>query len=107
MCGKLPLSPAIATEPVTKQPSSAKTRRDLATSGTERHTLDFTLVPMRVPPKIQHRETGGNGLMRAFIFPGQGSQLVGMGQALAEAFPAARHLFDEVDDALSQTLSAV
>ncbi|SMF76460.1 [acyl-carrier-protein] S-malonyltransferase [Tistlia consotensis] len=43
--------------------------------------------------------------MRAFVFPGQGSQAVGMGQALAEAFPAARLVFEEVDDALSQKLS--
>lgn len=42
---------------------------------------------------------------RAFIFPGQGSQVVGMGQSLAEAFPAAREAFEEVDDALSQRLS--
>ena len=44
-------------------------------------------------------------MKRAFVFPGQGSQAPGMGQALAEAFPAARHLFDEVDDALSQHLA--
>ena len=43
----------------------------------------------------------------AFIFPGQGSQAVGMGKALAEAFPAARAVFDEVDAALSQNLTAV
>ena len=42
----------------------------------------------------------------AFIFPGQGSQVVGMGRALAEAFPAARRVFDEVDDALGETLTA-
>lgn len=42
--------------------------------------------------------------MRAFLFPGQGSQSVGMGKALAEASPAARELFQEVDDALSQNL---
>ncbi len=42
--------------------------------------------------------------MRAFIFPGQGSQAVGMGQALAEASPAAREVFQEVDDALGQAL---
>lgn len=41
----------------------------------------------------------------AFVFPGQGSQAVGMGQALAEAFPVARHTFEEVDDALGQGLS--
>lgn len=42
--------------------------------------------------------------MRAFIFPGQGSQSVGMGKALAEASIAARELFQEVDDALNQNL---
>ncbi|MDF0541464.1 ACP S-malonyltransferase [Sphingobium sp. H39-3-25] len=42
--------------------------------------------------------------MRAFIFPGQGSQSVGMGKALAEASPVAKAVFQEVDDALSQHL---
>jgi [acyl-carrier-protein] S-malonyltransferase len=42
--------------------------------------------------------------MRAFIFPGQGSQSVGMGTALAEASRAARDVFDEVDEALGQNL---
>ena len=46
-------------------------------------------------------------MSRAFIFPGQGSQVVGMGKALAEAFPSARRVFDEVDQALGQKLSAV
>lgn len=41
----------------------------------------------------------------AFVFPGQGSQQVGMGKALAEVFPAAAAVFKEVDDALSQKLS--
>ena len=41
----------------------------------------------------------------AFIFPGQGSQAVGMGKALAEASPAARAVFAEVDEALGQSLS--
>jgi [acyl-carrier-protein] S-malonyltransferase len=43
----------------------------------------------------------------AFTFPGQGSQAVGMGKALAEAFPAARSVFAEVDEALGQRLSAL
>lgn len=44
-------------------------------------------------------------MSRAFVFPGQGSQAVGMGRELAEAFEVARHTFEEVDDALSQRLS--
>ena len=42
--------------------------------------------------------------MRAFIFPGQGSQAVGMGKALAEASPIARAVFEEIDEALGQHL---
>lgn len=45
--------------------------------------------------------------MRAFVFPGQGSQKVGMGVELAAASPAAREVFQEVDDALGQKLSAI
>ena len=41
----------------------------------------------------------------AFVFPGQGSQAVGMGRDLADAFPVARLTFEEIDDALSQRLS--
>jgi len=44
-------------------------------------------------------------MKRAFVFPGQGSQAVGMGRALAASFAAARQVFEEVDDALSQNLS--
>src|SRR5271165_491828 len=46
-------------------------------------------------------------MQRAFVFPGQGSQTVGMGRALAAAFSSARRVFEEVDDALSQNLSQV
>ncbi len=42
---------------------------------------------------------------RAFVFPGQASQAVGMGAELAAAFPVAQEVFQEVDDALSQHLS--
>src|SRR4030088_578879 len=43
----------------------------------------------------------------AFTLPGQGSQAVGMGKALAEAFPAARAVFDEVDAALGEKLTSI
>jgi [acyl-carrier-protein] S-malonyltransferase len=46
-------------------------------------------------------------MMRAFIFPGQGSQKVGMGSELAEASAVAREVFGEVDEALKQKLSAL
>ncbi|PJI92164.1 [acyl-carrier-protein] S-malonyltransferase [Yoonia maricola] len=45
--------------------------------------------------------------MRAFVFPGQGAQTIGMGKALADAYPAAQAVFDEVDDALGEDLSGL
>ena len=38
----------------------------------------------------------------AFVFPGQGAQTIGMGKALAEAYPSARAVLDEVDEALQR-----
>jgi len=46
-------------------------------------------------------------MTRAFVFPGQGAQTIGMGRALAEAYPAAKAVFDEVDEALGQDLSGL
>ncbi len=46
-------------------------------------------------------------MSKAFVFPGQGAQVIGMGRALAEAYPAARAVFDEVDAALGEKLSAL
>ncbi len=46
-------------------------------------------------------------MSRAFVFPGQASQAVGMGAELAAAFPTAREVFEEVDDALGQRLSTL
>src|SRR5246127_1763134 len=43
----------------------------------------------------------------AFLFPGQGSQAVGMGKELAEKYPVARHTFEEADDALGYNLSSL
>ncbi|SFK66887.1 ACP S-malonyltransferase [Shimia haliotis] len=46
-------------------------------------------------------------MSRAFVFPGQGAQTIGMGQALAQAYPQAKAVFDEVDEALGESLSAL
>ncbi len=54
--------------------------------------------------KTETKEMGG--LMSiAFVFPGQGAQTIGMGQELAKAYPAAKAVFEEVDDALGERLS--
>jgi len=46
-------------------------------------------------------------MSRAFVFPGQGAQTIGMGKALAEAYPEAKAVFDEVDAALGESLSGL
>lgn len=46
-------------------------------------------------------------MSRAFVFPGQGAQTIGMGKALADSYPAAKAVFDEVDEALGEKLSAL
>lgn len=46
-------------------------------------------------------------MARAFVFPGQGSQAVGMGKALADSYPEAKKVFEEVDEALGQKLSTL
>ncbi|MFD1509415.1 ACP S-malonyltransferase [Lacimonas salitolerans] len=46
-------------------------------------------------------------MSRAFIFPGQGAQTIGMGRDLAQAYPAAKAVFDEVDEALGESLSSL
>jgi [acyl-carrier-protein] S-malonyltransferase len=45
--------------------------------------------------------------MRAFVFPGQGAQAIGMGKALADAYPAAKAVFEEMDAALGESLSSL
>src|SRR5271165_6909294 len=53
------------------------------------------------------RLPSGPFMTAAFTFPGQGSQAVGMGKALADAFPVARAVFEEVDAALGEKLTAI
>ena len=50
---------------------------------------------------------GGKHMSRAFLFPGQGAQAVGMGRDIAQAYPAAQAIFDEVDEALGEKLSTL
>src|SRR3546814_5900012 len=61
------------------------------------------LSPVPGADRQQERST----MSRAYVFPGQGSQAVGMGHELAEAFATARQVFEEVNDALSQKLSVL
>src|SRR6056297_3767218 len=87
-----------------------------------RHTYRVARVVQSSPAHrnraaaLRRVTTGCNGLGRqkletvmsgAFLFPGQGAQTIGMGRDLAEAYPAARIVFEEVDEALGEKLSAV
>ena len=46
-------------------------------------------------------------MTQAFVFPGQGSQVVGIGREVAEVFPCAREVFEEIDEALNQDRKSV
>ena len=69
--------------------------------------LDMTIACGVFRPNFQVFRPKEGQMTLAFTFPGQGSQSVGMGKALAEAFPAAKAVFDEVDAALGEKLTSV
>src|SRR5260221_8521498 len=70
--------------------------------------LDRAAMGGVLRPKLRaFRHVRGTPMTAAFTFPGQGSQALGMGKALADAFPAAKAVFDEVDAALGEKLSAI
>ena len=62
---------------------------------------------MRVPLGKHSFKEKGKFMSIAFVFPGQGAQTIGMGKDLAEAYPAAKAVFQEVDDALGENLSGL
>jgi [acyl-carrier-protein] S-malonyltransferase len=72
-------------------------------------SLDTAAVAVSFAPSHQGKfSQGGTTIMTAaFVFPGQGSQAVGMGKGLAEAFPSAQRIFEEVDAALGERLSDI
>src|SRR5262245_56505573 len=69
--------------------------------------LDRTAGEGVFRPDLWVRGTSGHSMSVAFVFPGQGSQVVGMGKSLAANFTAAHDVFDEVDTALDGKLSTV
>ena len=99
-------------------PRAGRRKRLAATSGGRLLESDQGLEPvprdsaarLDIPASVSvlrpHSHEGAP-MTAAFTFPGQGSQAVGMGKALAEAFPAARAVFDEVDSALGEKLTAI
>ena len=74
-----------------------------------RPSLDIRALAVSFAPSWEAASQKGRHQLdtTAFVFPGQGSQTVGMGKALADAFPSARAVFEEVDAALGERLSDI
>src|SRR4029079_1114688 len=70
------------------------------------YSVDLNLTRRAKPVFLPLRQVKRKKMGAAFVFPGQGSQSVGMGKALAAQFASARAVFDEVDAALGEKLSA-
>src|SRR6476620_8450748 len=78
----------------------------LLVAGRDRRRLDISAPSGDLRRNLRECRRSGAAMTAAFTFPGQGSQAVGMGEALADAFPAARGVFDEVDSALGEKLTS-
>src|SRR4051794_5093129 len=72
-------------------------RAEIFFQGDQRPGAHVSTIPLRYNPDLNPKT--------AFLFPGQGSQAAGMGKALADAYPAARRIFEEADDALAFPIS--
>jgi [acyl-carrier-protein] S-malonyltransferase len=106
-------------EPVEMWPESPGSGASpLGTRENARHSLDTRAVPRSLAAERdtragasmldqEERSHEERRMTNAFTFPGQGSQAVGMGKALADAYPTAAAVFAEVDDALGQKLSTL
>src|SRR5215467_326455 len=84
--------------------SDEKARRPAGSTGCAGSPLGLTARRSRC---LRARSHQGVGMSFAFVFPGQGSQAVGMGKALADAFGPARAVFEEVDAALGEKLTRI
>src|SRR5262249_718349 len=94
-----------AGRPARAQPFGAPHHRPLRRAARRGGGRRLTLPrPECLRARLSHQR---EPMAVAFVFPGQGSQAVGMGKALAETFPAAKAVFEDVDEALGEKLSAV
>src|ERR1700745_496990 len=109
-----PCRPALAEQPSVQFPAGIERKRALYGVPTKRQGCSWQHSVHRQPPRgltgrmsrcLRARPHQGEGMSFAFVFPGQGSQVVGMGKALADAFAPARSVFEEVDAALGEKLT--
>src|SRR5207245_4224726 len=93
--------------PIERQGGPQRRRDGLPVRGEPLHRAAGARDRRRRRESGRRRRLAGPAVVIAFIFPGQGSQQVGMGLALARTFPICRQAFDEADDALGEPLSRI
>src|SRR5262247_1958809 len=100
---------ALPCERTSVQPTGGTGRRGLEALRTKRQGWPGPGQDARHAGGARCRGAGpeGHDMTVAFVFPGQGSQTVAMGKAMADAFAAAREVFGEVDEALGEKLTAI